>query len=217
MIISCPSCNTKFKVDDKLIPDAGRKVRCSNCKIEWVATKTTEEINIDHIINENSKVSKANQKVYEETSKWFYLFPLTTFIFLFFIACIFAKDIMVKKLPILEPLYSYMGYYDTKGLRFTDLSFNPAKTNQGNFILINGKIVNFSDKIIPTIYMRIILKDKDNIVLVKQVLPYSSNEQINPKQVLNVNYPMRIWFDYERIASVEIDIASQFEFAFNIR
>ena len=32
MIISCPNCNKKFKIDQNLIPISGRLLQCSNCK-----------------------------------------------------------------------------------------------------------------------------------------------------------------------------------------
>ena len=35
MIISCPNCNKKFKIDQNLIPIDGRLLQCSNCKHKW--------------------------------------------------------------------------------------------------------------------------------------------------------------------------------------
>ena len=35
MIISCPNCNKKFKIDQNLIPINGRLLQCSNCKHKW--------------------------------------------------------------------------------------------------------------------------------------------------------------------------------------
>ncbi len=35
MIISCPNCNKKFKIDQNLIPIGGRLLQCSNCKHKW--------------------------------------------------------------------------------------------------------------------------------------------------------------------------------------
>lgn len=35
MIIKCPNCKTKFKVDDNLIPTEGKKVKCSLCLKTW--------------------------------------------------------------------------------------------------------------------------------------------------------------------------------------
>jgi len=35
MIITCPCCDKKFKVDDALIPAKGRKLQCGFCDREW--------------------------------------------------------------------------------------------------------------------------------------------------------------------------------------
>jgi len=38
MLISCPSCDTRFNVDPAAIGDAGRQVRCAKCAHVWHAT-----------------------------------------------------------------------------------------------------------------------------------------------------------------------------------
>jgi predicted Zn finger-like uncharacterized protein len=35
MILNCPSCSAKFKVDQALLGDTGRSVRCGNCGHSW--------------------------------------------------------------------------------------------------------------------------------------------------------------------------------------
>ena len=35
MIIVCPNCNKKFNIDENLIPDKGRLLKCSNCDYVW--------------------------------------------------------------------------------------------------------------------------------------------------------------------------------------
>ncbi len=35
MIISCPSCNKKFKIEDALIPSKGRNLQCGSCNHNW--------------------------------------------------------------------------------------------------------------------------------------------------------------------------------------
>ena len=42
MIIECPACSKKFNIDDKLIPDEGRLLKCGNCEHTWFYKK--EEI-----------------------------------------------------------------------------------------------------------------------------------------------------------------------------
>ena len=35
MIITCPSCNKKFKIQDELIPSKGRNLQCGSCNHNW--------------------------------------------------------------------------------------------------------------------------------------------------------------------------------------
>ena len=39
MIIECPACSKKFNIDEKLIPDEGRLLKCGNCEHTWFYKK----------------------------------------------------------------------------------------------------------------------------------------------------------------------------------
>ena len=45
MIIECPNCNKKFRVDDNLIPENGREIICGSCNHTWLfkPEKTSEK------------------------------------------------------------------------------------------------------------------------------------------------------------------------------
>ncbi|UCD84442.1 MAG: zinc-ribbon domain-containing protein [Deltaproteobacteria bacterium] len=36
MIVSCPRCKTKFKIDDSRVPPEGRKLKCSRCQVVFL-------------------------------------------------------------------------------------------------------------------------------------------------------------------------------------
>ena len=93
MIIECPACSKKFNIDEKLIPDEGRLLKCGNCdhtwffkkeeniKLEIETTKINEieenksEINIEPVdvpIKQTKKIRKKISKkpsTKESTSK----------------------------------------------------------------------------------------------------------------------------------------------------
>ena len=50
MIIECPNCNKKFNLDEKLIPQNGRTLKCSSCSHIW---HHKVSLNID---NNNNKI-----------------------------------------------------------------------------------------------------------------------------------------------------------------
>ena len=39
MIIECPACSKKFNINEKLIPDEGRLLKCGNCEHTWFFKK----------------------------------------------------------------------------------------------------------------------------------------------------------------------------------
>ena len=52
MIITCPNCNKKFKIDPTLIPDDGRDLKCGSCDHVWLYK--VEDVNTMLLtINEN--------------------------------------------------------------------------------------------------------------------------------------------------------------------
>ena len=95
MIISCPNCNKKFRINHNLIPMGGRLLQCSNCKHKWhfkiekkdeidngslepekvILENKSEDINInstenDSLIEENfKKEQKKKEKVVKKTKK----------------------------------------------------------------------------------------------------------------------------------------------------
>jgi len=93
MIIECPACSKKFNIDEKLIPNEGRLLKCGNCEHTWFykkeeniklkaeTTKLNEidekkpNINIEQVeepIKQKKKIRKKTSKKYltkESTSK----------------------------------------------------------------------------------------------------------------------------------------------------
>ena len=63
MIIECPACSKKFNIDEKLIPDEGRLLKCGNCDHTWFYKKEenlkleTETIRINEIQENKSEIN----------------------------------------------------------------------------------------------------------------------------------------------------------------
>ena len=55
MIIVCPSCGKNFDVDENLIPDKGRLLKCGSCNQTWFFNK-----------NKNVEVKSSTNEVFEE-------------------------------------------------------------------------------------------------------------------------------------------------------
>jgi len=83
MIIECPACSKKFNIDEKLIPDEGRLLKCGNCDHTWFYKKEdnlkleTETIKINEINENKSEINiepvdvpvKETKKIKKKISK----------------------------------------------------------------------------------------------------------------------------------------------------
>ena len=83
MIIECPACSKKFNIDEKLIPDEGRLLKCGNCDHTWFYKKEedlkleTDTIKINEIEANKSEVNiepidtpiKQTKKIRKKISK----------------------------------------------------------------------------------------------------------------------------------------------------
>ena len=63
MIIECPACSKKFNIDEKLISDQGRLLKCGNCEHTWFYKKEekikleAETTNISQIEENKSEIN----------------------------------------------------------------------------------------------------------------------------------------------------------------
>ena len=85
MIIECPACSKKFNIDEKLIPDEGRLLKCGNCDHTWFFKKEenikleTETTRLNEINENKSEINiepvedplKQTKKIRKKISKKF--------------------------------------------------------------------------------------------------------------------------------------------------
>jgi len=83
MIIECPACTKKFNINEKLIPDDGRLLKCGNCEHTWffkkeenikldgenVRKEETEEIETEINIKPVKQPIKKTKKIRKKISK----------------------------------------------------------------------------------------------------------------------------------------------------
>ena len=71
MIITCPNCNKKFKIDNSQIPDEGRDLQCGSCNHVWlykIEEDNSKILELKEEIDSNdieTKVDKNNEKTVE--------------------------------------------------------------------------------------------------------------------------------------------------------
>ncbi len=62
MIIECPACSKKFNIDEKLIPDLGRLLKCGNCEHTWFYKKE-EKINLEAETTKKSQIEEIKSEI----------------------------------------------------------------------------------------------------------------------------------------------------------
>ena len=48
MIITCPSCQKKFKLDNNLLPENGRTLQCGSCDYKWFFKKDDKDVIVEN-------------------------------------------------------------------------------------------------------------------------------------------------------------------------
>ena len=73
MIITCPNCNKKFKIDNSLVPDEGRDLQCGSCNHIWfynIQEKNNEVLELkQEIISEDIETKAENKEEKIEEKK----------------------------------------------------------------------------------------------------------------------------------------------------
>ena len=70
MIITCPSCNKKFKIEDALIPSKGRNLQCGSCNHNWfykIENKTVEPFKLEENIEEKIEPNEDNLSIFSNS------------------------------------------------------------------------------------------------------------------------------------------------------
>ena len=62
MIIECPACSKKFNIDEKLIPDEGRLLKCGNCEHTWFYKKE-EKIKLEDGTTNTSQIEENKSEI----------------------------------------------------------------------------------------------------------------------------------------------------------
>ena len=68
MIITCPNCNKKFKIDDTKIPEKGRNLQCGSCNHIWFF-KLDDKSTLPLTLNENLSHNEIDINITENEIK----------------------------------------------------------------------------------------------------------------------------------------------------
>ena len=128
MIITCPSCQKKFELDDNLLPENGRTLQCGSCNYKWFFKKKDEikvfekqletnenekidsgEVNLDKQLNilknqNNNNIDKKSEPISKSLSI-FKFFNYLVVLIISFIALIIFLDTFKNNLSEIFPKF----------------------------------------------------------------------------------------------------------------
>jgi len=188
MIITCPSCNSRFVVKAEVIGEKGRTVKCAKCANKWfqepdnealnTAKETSSEPSGTEPLKEGSNVpAEAGAK----TPVYLKLSMAASILFLFItISVVSANSI----LPSMSFYYNIFGIYDTTDIALYDIKAEQVESGKYNDLLVSGKIVNESDKEKYLPDLRIEIYDEKN-GKIKTVTLDSEGAAMQPGEKIN--------------------------------
>lgn len=211
MILTCPSCDTGFHIDEGHIPDSGRKVRCSQCRHVWLATRPEEDpIDLKEAIapvvetkEELVAVApKALPKKYRAmvedekrqkammTQAYIWAGLGVIFAVMLILSYVLRVDI-VRAVPAMAGAYQSVGL-NVNGTNLEFLSYEAETAFKGGrfVVTVKAKIKNLSGKPMPVPPVRVRLYDEGLNNFSTQTIA-SGDLKIGPKAVQTMIFDVK--------------------------
>lgn len=185
MILTCPNCSSRFLLSAQTLAPKGRRVKCSNCTHEWFQEPDPDELidNLEHEIEdipeaikpvpEGASVPALHEDTVDQegtTSKAAiisgYLAAFLVFLAVL-VVLIISKPALLKSWPASAAIYELLGMQvkaPGEGLEFDRIKANLTTEQK---VLIEGMIVNLTDKEQPLPFIEASIRDAAGRVIQK--------------------------------------------------
>ena len=186
MIITCPSCDKKYLVEDKILMEKGRQVRCGECGTHWQQAPTApvlldpQEMGVTEVDqapppNANPALNKIEKTLAEEKPR-----GLKAFInnyYLDWIVILFALGVVLfvtyrERGTIFEPAPSFKKIINPRiggnpgmfqpGLIIQGINYSVAHQGNAPHLVVSGELVNVSAQTVPVPPLTITVSGKHN-------------------------------------------------------
>lgn len=149
MVVTCPQCSKRYMLDEALIPQEGRQVRCLACSHVWRKipdpvhhTPPPAFLGVD--IGPPMNMSS------EKQSSWTGWMIFASLLVLCFSVLIFGRNFIVSHWPDGEKYYELLGLRVTlpgSGLSITNAASQLHSDGPLEMIRVMGNVVNTSDSV----------------------------------------------------------------------
>lgn len=183
MIVTCPSCDAKYRAEPSALAARGGKVRCAGCGHVWTvdddaltleqpaeaapeAAPVPEEPKKPHEkIRQRAQARRQTARMATEGAGWAGVAAL--FVVVLAGAWLFRVDV-VQAFPRAATVYASAGIpVNPHGLEVHDLSVERIEDNGGPALAIEGDVVNITRRNRDTLPLRAALLDAEGETLVE--------------------------------------------------
>jgi len=161
MIITCPNCETRFNVDRAALVPNGRSVRCGQCRHQWTQ-RLPDSANPPAIADDDDDVPDLVERPVvprpgpvrrrgwaAAIGSWLALVLIVGAVIG---GSILARERVVEMWPPATQLFALVGMpVDVIGfgLEFRDITWRQEAEGDGTALVVNGEVVNTSDRTLP--------------------------------------------------------------------
>ncbi len=166
MIITCPNCETRFKIDAAALAPRGKMVRCSQCGHRWFAEPPAEEPEPPPLpetppVEGAAEDEAATARTSRPTAGTIVGWSLLVLVVLLLAAAMLARNEIVAAWPQATTLYRQLGLPVTLslGLELRELASERFEENGVPMLRITAEIVNTArrERVLPP--LRVALLD----------------------------------------------------------
>ncbi|MBN8530260.1 MAG: zinc-ribbon domain-containing protein [Alphaproteobacteria bacterium] len=186
MILTCSECATRYVVKPASIPAGGRTVRCAKCGHTWHQDPTEdvsalETVDIPAFAEDEPRLrpmsSESNLPATREppllsprSLKWTFFGLLLLIVIT---ALLVYREPFSRMLPGLGAVYGALGLYGSEGVALSNVRVSPIPGRKTQY-LVEGELINNSDKPRVTPKMYVSQRDKDKNILETQPIDRES-------------------------------------------
>ena len=177
MILTCPSCGTRYQTDRARIAPPGANVRCAKCQTVWFQAAESEvDIDPEPPQVEPPPLAPSTSDGSPESAvrrgeerrrgvRWSLVagwLILLIFVGGFIWATIAYRHEIARVWPASATLYAYLDMpVNTRGLAFAELSHQTVVEAEGDVLQISGRVVNVADRALPVPEIYVSLRDME--------------------------------------------------------